>query len=88
MKRLDVLRTTGLLRLAGLGGEELGLDEGKDTTLRDSDTAEELVELLVVADGELKMTGNDTRLLVVTGSVTGKFKNLGSQVLENGGEVD
>lgn len=59
-RRLDVLRATGLLGLAGLGGEELRLDEGEHATLRDGDTAEQLVELLVVADGELKVTRNDT----------------------------
>jgi len=84
---LHVLRGT-LLGLARLGGEELGLDEGQDTTLGDGDTAKELVELLVVSDGELKVTGNDTRLLVVTGGVTGKLEDLGSQVLEDGSEVD
>ena len=34
------------------------------------------------------MTGNDTRLLVVTGGVTSKFEDLGGQVLEDGSEVD
>ncbi len=87
-ERLDVLRSTTLLGLARLGGEELRLDEGEDTTLRDGDTAKELVELLVVADGELKWTGNDTRLLVVTSGVTSELEDLGSQVLEDGGEVN
>lgn len=87
-KRLDVLRATSLLGLARLGGEELRLDEGQDTTLGDSDTAKKLVEFLVVADSELKVTGNDTGLLVVTCGVTSKLEDLGSQVLENGSEVD
>lgn len=43
------------------------MDVGEDTTLRDDDTAEETVELLIVANGELQVTGDDTRLLVVTG---------------------
>ncbi len=87
-RRLDVLRATSLLGLARLGGEKLGLDEGQDTTLGDGDTAKELVQLLVVADGELKVTGDDTRLLVVTSGVTSKLEDLGSQVLEDGSEVD
>lgn len=61
---------------------------GEDTTLCDGDVAEKLVQLLIVADGELKVTGNDTGLLVVTGGVASKLENLSSQVLEDGGEVD
>lgn len=34
------------------------------------------------------MTRDDARLLVVTGGVTGELENLGSEVLEDGGEVD
>lgn len=33
------------------------------------------------------MTRYNTRLLVITRSVTSEFENLSSQVLENGGEV-
>lgn len=34
------------------------------------------------------MTGNDTRLLVVSGSVTGQLEDFGRKVLEDGSEVD
>ena len=34
------------------------------------------------------MTGNDTRLLVVTGGVASQFENLSSKVLKDGGQVD
>ena len=64
------------------------MDVGQNTTLGDGDVSEELVQLLIVADGELKVTGDDTRLLVVAGSVASKLKNFGSEVLENGSEVD
>jgi hypothetical protein len=64
------------------------VDVGQDTTLGDDYAAEETVEFLVVADGELEVTGDDTRLLVVTGSVTGEFEDLGSEVFEDGREVD
>lgn len=50
--------------------------------------SEELVQLLIVADGELQMTGNDTGLLVVTSGVTGQLKNLSSEVLQDSSEVD
>jgi hypothetical protein len=42
--------------------------------------AEELVELLVVPDGKLEVPGDDARLLVVTGGVTGKLEDLGREV--------
>jgi len=61
---------------------------GEDTALGDGDVPEKLVQLLVVADGELKVAGDNTRLLVVTGSVTGQLKDFGGEVLENGSEVD
>ena len=71
-----------------LAGQELGSNVRDDTTLRDNDVAEELVQLFVVADSELKMTGNDTLLLVVTGRITSELKDLGREVLENSSEVD
>jgi hypothetical protein len=61
---------------------------GKNTTLGDGDVSEKLVQLLVVADGELQVTGDDTGLLVVTSGVTSQFEDFGSEVLEDGGEVD
>ena len=64
------------------------MDVGKNTTLGDGDTTEELVKLLVVADGKLDVTGDNTGLLVVTGSVTGKLKDLSSEVLKDGSKVD
>jgi hypothetical protein len=51
------------------------VDVGENTTLGDGDVAKELVQLLIVADGELEMTGDDTGLLVVTGGVAGQLKN-------------
>ena len=64
------------------------MDVGKDTTLSDGNVAEKLVQFLIVPDGELKMTGNDTGLLVVTSGVTSQLKDFSSEVLENGSEVD
>jgi len=61
---------------------------GKDTTLGDGDVTEKLVQLLVVADGELKVARDNTGLLVVAGSVASQLENLSSEVLENGSEVD
>ena len=64
------------------------MDVGEDTTLGDGDVTQELVQLLIVTDGELKVTGNDTGLLVVTGGITGQFEDFGSEVLEDGSQVD
>jgi hypothetical protein len=61
---------------------------GEDTTLGNGDVAEQLVQLLVVADGELEMTGDDTGLLVVTGGVSSQLEDLSREVLKHGGEVD
>lgn len=61
---------------------------GENTTLGDGDVSEELVQLLVVADGELQVTGDDTGLLVVTSGVTSQLEDFGSQVLKDGSEVD
>jgi hypothetical protein len=44
--------------------------------------------LFVVSDGELEMTRDNTLLLVITSCVSSKLKNLGSEVLEDSGEVD
>ena len=71
----------------GLLGQKHSLDVGQHTTLGDGDAGQKFVQLLVVADGQLKVTGDDPGLLVVTCSVACQLKNFGSQVLENGGEV-
>ncbi len=81
----------GLLSLLGLGalGEERRVDGGgDDTTVGDGGLAEELAELLIVANSELDVAGVDAGALVVTSSVTGELENLSSEVLEDGSEVD
>ena len=75
----------GLLRLLG---EEDSLDVRQDTSLGDGDTGEQFVQLLVVPDGQLEVTGDDPGLLVVPGSVAGQLEDLGRQVLHDGGQVD
>lgn len=64
------------------------MNVGQNTTLGDCDTTKQLVQFLIVADGKLKVTGNDTGLLVVTGSVASKLKNFSGQVLKDGGQVN
>jgi hypothetical protein len=61
---------------------------GENTTLGDGDVSKQLVQLLVVADGELEMAGDDTGLLVVARSVAGQLEDFSRQVLKDSSEVD
>lgn len=74
--------------LLGLLRQQDGLDVGQDAALGDGDARKQLVELLVVADGQLEVTRDDARLLVVAGGVAGQLEHLGSQILHDGGQVD
>ena len=71
------------LVVLGLGGEELWRDVGDNTSLRDDNVAEELVEFLIVTDGELQVSGNDTLLLVITSGVSCELENLSREVFED-----
>ena len=64
------------------------MDVGKNSTLGDGDSTQKLVELLIVPDGQLKVTRDDPGFLVVPGSVPGKLKDLGRKILHDGSEVD
>ena len=77
-----------LLVSTGLLGQKDGLDVGQNTSLGDGDSAQELVQLLVVADGQLQVAGVDSRLLVVAGSVAGQLEHFSGEVFENSGQVD
>ena len=57
-------------------GQQDSLDVGKNTTTGDRDSSKKLVQLLVVSDSQLQMSGDDPGLLVVTGSVTSQLKDL------------
>ena len=60
----------------------------QDTTLCDCDVSEKFVQFLIVADGELEMTRDDTGLLVIAGSIASQLENFGREVFEDGREVD
>ena len=64
------------------------MDVGQNSSLGDGDSGQKFVQLLVVADGELEMPGDDPSLLVVSGCVAGQLDDLSSEVLHHGGEVD
>ena len=82
------MRERKCLLLLGLLGEKDSLDVGEDTTLSDGDSGEKLVQLLVVTDGELKMSRDDSGLLVVTSGISGQLEDLSSEVLEDSRQVD
>ena len=53
-----------------------------------NDERMQITRRVVTPDGQLKVPWDDTRLLVVPGSIASKLKNLGSQVLHDGGHVN
>jgi len=60
----------------------------QNTTLGNGDMSEKLVQFFIVADSELKMTRNDTGLLVVTSGITSQFEDFGGKILKDGSEID
>ena len=76
------------MSLVLLHRKENGVDVGEDTTLGDGHSVAEFHELFVVLDGELKMSGVDSTLLVFLGGVASELDDLGGEVLEDSGQVD
>lgn len=54
------------------------MNVGKHAALGDGDMAEKLVQFLVIANGELEMTGDDTGLLVITCGISSQLEDLSS----------
>ena len=86
------MRRTKLIILAlardGLGrllGQKDRVDIGQYTAGRDGNPAEELVQLLVVLDGEGDVTGHDASTLVIAGGIAGELEDFGAEVLEDCG---
>jgi hypothetical protein len=71
-----------------VGRERTLVDVGQDTTLGNCDVAEKLVQFLIVADGQLEMTRDDTGLLVIASGIAGKLEDFGGEIFKDGGEVD
>ena len=67
--------------------EEEDVDVGEDTSVSDGGASEKLVELLIVADGELDVSWHNSALLVVLGGVSGELEDLSGEVLKDGSEV-
>ena len=62
------------------------MDVGEHTAVGDGDAAEELVELLVVADSELQVAGGDAALLLSRAALSASSR-ISAQILHDGGEV-
>ena len=60
----------------------------QNTARSDSNTLHHLVQLFVVADRELDVSGNNSASFVVLGSISGQFENFRAQVFENRSQVD
>ena len=69
-------------------GEEGNVDVGEDTTGGNGGTTHKLVELIVVSDGHLDVSGDDSGSLEILSGVSGELEDLSCEVLEDGGEVD
>ena len=48
----------------------------------------QIMKRVVTPDGQLKVSWDDTRLLVVPGSIASQLEDLSGQVLHDGGHVD
>ncbi len=82
---LAALLATGTARFLW---QKDGLDIRQHTTLGNGHTGQQLVQLLVVSDGQLKMARDDPGFLVVAGSVASQLQNLGGEVLHDGGQIN
>lgn len=73
---------------AGLLGQEKRVDVGQHTTLGDGVAGEEEVQLFIVADSQVDVSGNDTCPAVVAGGVASQLEDFGDEVLDHGSHVD
>ena len=80
-------KVTSLFLAGSLLGQQLGVDVGQHSSGGDGHSSQESVQLLVVSDSQLDVARNDAGSLVVAGSVSGQLQDLGSQVLQHGGQV-
>ena len=76
------------LRRRLLLGQQNCLDVGQHTTLSNGHSLEQLVQLFVVSDGQLQVSGNDSPFVIVSGSVSCQLQDFSSQVLQHSCKVD
>jgi hypothetical protein len=89
LKRLQPAKSARIsLCFRGLLWQQDGVDVWQHTSLSDGHSRQELVQLFVIADCELQVTGVDTGLFVVTGCVSSQLQHFSCQVFQNSGNVD
>ena len=64
------------------------LNVGEDSTVGNGGLSDDLVELLVVADGKLDVAGQNSHLLGFHAGVAGKLNDLTTEVLEDSSGED
>ena len=64
------------------------MNVGEDSTGSNGGVGHEFVQLLVVSDGQLDVSGHNSGLFVVLSGVSSEFEDLSSQVFEDCSEVD
>ena len=69
-------------------GDEKGMNPRDDTTLGDGHVGQELVDLLVIADGQQKVSGLDCVPLAGLSGVPADLQDLSSEILQHGSQVD
>mmetsp|Transcript_41627 Transcript_41627/g.67523 ORF Transcript_41627/g.67523 Transcript_41627/m.67523 type:complete len:201 (+) Transcript_41627:327-929(+) len=86
---LELLGGGGLLLSLARGflGQEDLVNVRENTTGSDGHSGEKFVQLLVVANGELNVSRDDSRLLVVARCVPGKLEDFGAHVLQHSSEI-
>ena len=69
-------------------GQKYRLDVGENAALCNRDARQQSVQLLVVADSQLQVSGDDPRLFVVPRRVSCQLEHLSSQILHDCPQVD
>ena len=77
-----------LLFLGGLLGQQDCVDVGQHAARGNGDLAQQLAQLLVIADSQLDVTGDNSGLLVVTSCVASQLEDLSREVLQHCCQVD
>merc|ERR550514_2216478 len=75
-------------RSFALWWDESNVDVGENTTGSDGGILEKFGELLIVSDGELDVSWDDSTLLGVLGGVACELEDLSGEVLKDGGKID
>ena len=71
-----------------LSWEQEDMDVREDSTWSNSGVGHEFVKFFIVSDGQLDVSGHNSSLFVVFGSVSSKFEYLSSEIFEDGSEID